>query len=133
MKKILLLSAFTIVVSACNNQSESHNQERKLIEDVMAVHDEVMPKGDELMSLKSSLDSVAKVSPDSLAALEIVSALDSADNQMSDWMAAYNPDLVKGKSHEEVIKYFEGEKAKITEVKNLTNASIEKAKKFLSK
>lgn len=99
----------------------------------MAVHDQVMPKGDEVMALKSTLDSIAKVSPDSVTALKIISELDSADNKMSDWMAAYNPDLVKGKSHEEVIKYFEGEKAKITEVKNLTNSSIEKAKKFLSK
>ena len=134
MKKILLLSTALFALVACNkNKANDEAQEKKLIDEVMAVHDEVMPKGDELMSLKSKLDSVAKVSSDSLKIKDLVAGLDSADNQMSDWMEAYDPDIVKGKSHEEIVKYFEEEKGKITQVKNLTNSSIEKAQKFLNK
>jgi hypothetical protein len=48
-------------------------------------------------------------------------------------MEKYNPDQVKGKSADEVTKYYENEKNKITEVRELTNASIEQAKVFLKK
>lgn len=117
-------------VAACN---KSEDKQKVMIDEVMAIHDEVMPKMDDIMTLKSSLDSAIKVSPDSVKAKELYSALDSADNQMMDWMQAYNPDQVKGKSEEEVTKYYADEKAKISSVKELTNKSIEEAKGFLGK
>lgn len=117
-------------VTACN---KSEDKQKVMIDEVMAIHDEVMPKMDDIMTLKSSLDSAIKVSPDSVKAKQLYSALDSADNQMMDWMQAYNPDQVKGKSEEEVTKYYADEKAKISSVKELTNKSIEEAKGFLGK
>lgn len=117
-------------VAACN---KSEDKQKVMIDEVMAIHDEVMPKMDDIMTLKSSLDSAIKVSPDSVKAKQLYSALDSADNQMMDWMQAYNPDQVKGKSEEEVTKYYADEKAKISSVKELTNKSIEEAKGFLGK
>ena len=92
-----------------------------------------MPKMDEIMTLKGQLDSISKVSSDSSKAKELYVALDSADVQMMEWMEKYNPDQVKGKSEEEVVKYYEEEKNKIIKVKELTNASIEEAKAFLKK
>jgi hypothetical protein len=130
MKKILLPVLMLSIVFSC---SKSEDKQKKMIEEVMAVHDEVMPKMDEMMTLKSQLDSIAKISPDSLKAKTLYIALDSADVKMMDWMESYNPDEVKGKSEEEVLKYYEDKKASIIKVKDLTNTSIEEAKVFLKK
>lgn len=130
MKKIFASILIFATVTACN---KSEDKQKVMIDEVMAIHDEVMPKMDDIMTLKSSLDSAIKVSPDSVKAKELYSALDSADNQMMDWMQAYNPDQVKGKSEEEVTKYYADKKAKISSVKELTNKSIEEAKGFLGK
>ena len=115
-------------LTACDKKADN---QKVMIDEVMAIHDEVMPKMDEIMSLKSSLDSASKVSPDSAKARELSSALEVADTKMMDWMEEYNPDLLKGKSNEEISKYYADEKTKISGVKDLTNKSIEDAKAFL--
>ena len=130
MKKILIPIILLTSLSACDKKPDN---QKIMIDEVMAIHDEVMPKMDEIMSLKSSLDSVSKVSSDSVKARELSSALEVADNKMMDWMEEYNPDLLKGKSADEITKYYADEKAKISGVKDLTNKSIEDAKAFLSK
>jgi hypothetical protein len=130
MKKIIIPIFLFTSLSACDKKPDN---QKVMIDEVMAIHDEVMPKMDEIMSLKSSLDSVSKVSPDSLKARELSTALETADNEMMDWMEEYNPDLMKGKSAEEITKYYADEKAKITTVKTLTDKSIEEAKAFLGK
>lgn len=131
MKKIFLTISIIASLTACQKNAE--DKQKVMIDEVMAIHDEVMPKMDDLMTLKGSLDSAIKVSPDSAKAKQLYAALDSADNQMMDWMQAYNPDQVKGKSDEEVSKYYAEEKTKISSVKELTNKSIEDAKGFLGK
>jgi hypothetical protein len=130
MKKILIPILLFASLMACEKKEDN---QKVMIDEVMAIHDEVMPKMDEIMSLKSSLDSVSKVSPDSVKARGLSSALEVADNKMMDWMEEYNPDLLKGKSEEEITKYYADEKAKISNVKDLTNKSIEDAKAFLGK
>jgi hypothetical protein len=130
MKKILIPIFLFTSLLACDKKPDN---QKVMIDEVMAIHDEVMPKMDEIMSLKSSLDSASKVSPDSVKARELSTALETADNEMMDWMEEYNPDLMKGKSAEEITKYYADEKAKITTVKTLTDKSIEEAKAFLGK
>lgn len=130
MKKIIIPILLFVSLTACDKKPDN---QKVMIDEVMAIHDEVMPKMDEIMSLKSSLDSVSKVSPDSVKARKLSSALEVADNEMMDWMSAYNPDLMKGKSNEEIVKYYADEKTKISTVKTLTDKSIEDAKTFLGK
>ncbi|MES2516611.1 MAG: lipoprotein [Bacteroidota bacterium] len=131
MKKILLTISIIASLTACQKNTE--DKQKKMIDEVMAVHDEVMPKMDEIMTLKSSLDSAIKVSPDSSKAKNLYAALDSADVKMMSWMENYDSESVKGKPESEVIKYYADEKAKITEVKVLTDKSIDEAKVFLRK
>ena len=131
MKKIIITITLFASLAAC--QKNTDDKQKVMINEVMAVHDEVMPKMDDIMSLKSSLDSVIKVSPDSAKAKQLYAALDVADNQMMDWMENYDSESVKGKSEVEISKYFADQKTKITEVKILTDKSIEEAKGFLGK
>lgn len=130
MKKIFIPILIFISLTACDKKVDN---QKVMIDKVIAIHDEVMPKMDEIMSLKSSLDSASKVSPDSIKARELSSALEIADNKMMDWMEEYNPDQLKGKSDEEISKYYADEKTKIAGVKDFTNKSIEDAKAFLKK
>jgi hypothetical protein len=130
MKKITSTILIFASLMACN---KAEDKQKIMIDEVMAIHDEVMPKMDQIMSLKSSLDSIAKVSPDSLKARQLYVALDSADIKMMDWMENYDSESVKGKPESEVMKYLADEKTKISDVKTLTNKSIEEAKAFLGK
>lgn len=131
MNKIITTISLLTLLIGCQKNAE--DKQKLMINEVMAVHDEVMPKMDDIMSLKSSLDSAIKVSPDSVKAKELYSALDVADNQMMDWMENYDSESVKGKSEVEISKYFANQKTKIKEVKILTDKSIEEAKGFLGK
>jgi hypothetical protein len=130
MKTITSTILIFASLMACN---KAEDKQKIMIDEVMAIHDEVMPKMDQIMSLKSSLDSIAKVSPDSLKARQLYVALDSADIKMMDWMENYDSESVKGKPESEVMKYLADEKTKISDVKTLTNKSIEEAKAFLGK
>lgn len=131
MNKIITTISLLALLIGCQKNAE--DKQKLMIDEVMAVHDEVMPKMDDIMSLKSSLDSAIKVSPDSAKAKKLYSALDVADNQMMGWMENYDSESVKGKSEEQISKYFANQKTRITEVKVLTVKSIEEAKKFLRK
>ena len=129
-KKIITISLFTILISC---QKNAEDKQKVMIDEVMAIHDEVMPKMDEIMSLKSSLDSAIKISPDSAKAKKLYSSLQLADDGMMDWMENYDSESVKNKSEQEIEKYLNDQKIKITEVKVLTNKSIEEAKGFLGR
>lgn len=131
MNKIITTISLLALLTGCQKNAE--DKQKLMIDEVMAVHDEVMPKMDDIMSLKSSLDSAIKVSPDSAKAKKLYSALDVADNQMMGWMENYDSESVKGKSEEQISKYFADQKTRITEVNVLTVKSIEDAKKFLRK
>lgn len=138
MRKTILLTIVAssmIGISCSSSGSKKEDKQKKLIEEVMAVHDEVMPKMDTVMTLKSSLDSVLKVSSavDSVKIIALNAALDSADVKMSVWMEEYRPESVKGKDDSTVVKYLENEKVRITLVKEITDKSIENATAFLRK
>lgn len=131
MRKIII--AITVIAAFAACQKNAEDKQELMIKGVIDIHDEVMIKGDELMKLESKLDSAMKVSPDSLNAQKLYADLENSSNQMSIWMENYEPESVKGKSEEEISKYFADQKTKITEVKVLTDKSIEEAKVFLGK
>jgi hypothetical protein len=138
MKKnwlLVFLCSSMIGVSCSSSGSKQEGKQKQLIDEVMAVHDEVMPKMDTVMTLKSSLDSALKVSSsnDSAKIMALSAALDSADVKMSVWMEEYRPELVKGKNDSTVVKYLENEKIRISLVKEVTNKSIEEATAFLKR
>ncbi|MDH4460279.1 MAG: hypothetical protein QE277_02585 [Flectobacillus sp.] len=138
MKKnwlLVFLCSSMLGVSCSSSGSKQEDKQKQLIDEVMAVHDEVMPKMDTVMTLKSSLDSALKVSSsnDSAKIMALSAALDSADVKMSVWMEEYRPELVKGKNDSTVVKYLENEKIRISLVKEVTNKSIEEATAFLKR
>ncbi|MBB3841462.1 hypothetical protein FHS57_005490 [Runella defluvii] len=140
--KHILLCGWCIT-SACSNPQK--DQAEKLEKEVMMIHDAVMPKMGELISLKSAiskriaqLDSITQSTPtDSLShsllknALLLSSQLKKADDGMMDWMHRYKGDSLKKLAPEEAIKALTHEKIKIEQVSDDMLKSIEDAQKFL--
>lgn len=133
MKRLFAFLLLAISTLACQTNADTEAV-AKLEADVMAVHDEVMPKMEQIMNLQADLKKRTDADSSTRATAERLGrALTEADNAMSDWMAEYKTDAVKTLSPAEARTYLEGEKRKIEEVKAKTNQSIDEAKAFLEK
>lgn len=94
--------------------------EKPLYDQVMDIHDEVMPKMNDLYKLKKHLkDSIANT-PDMPGEQkekfeQTILLLDSAGNSMMVWMREFNPPDQKDK--EAFQKYMEAELVKVTEMR----------------
>lgn len=130
-----------ISLTSCNKSGKhehaeenapSGNPNQALYDQVMDIHDEVMPKTDEIYKLKKELqDKIAKT-PDMVANKkkevdQIIHELDSANHSMMDWMHKFNP-LPDSANQEKAREYLENEMEKIKKVRELINGSIQKAK-----
>jgi len=109
------------------------------------IHDAVMPKMGELISLESAiskriatLDSITQSNPSDTSsqsslkkAFQLGSQLKKADDGMMDWMHHYKGDSLKKLAPEEAIKALTNEKIKIEQVSDDMLKSIEEARRFL--
>ena len=117
--------------------------------EVFALHDEVMPRMDDIMKLRkqlkqriAALDSV-KATGSATAALRtneekeqamlLSRNLNNADSLMMGWMGGYNGDTLAKLSSEEALQYLTEQKDQIIDVKTKVNSSIEQTKQFLAK
>ncbi|MEM9981856.1 MAG: hypothetical protein AAF734_05125, partial [Bacteroidota bacterium] len=92
--RYFFLSLTLLVFSACDEQNSKLEQQNALEEEVLAVHDSIMPRMGQLKALKKAFeDSLASSAADSIAndQLKIVfqnnlQVLEEADKAMWDWM-----------------------------------------------
>ncbi len=123
--------------SACTNTSNEPAAEQQLWEEIMVVHDEIMP-------WMGELNSIARGVKDKIASGELTEAalsewqaslgtLESADRAMWKWMNELQQidKLRQDKSHQEIMDYLAAEKAAIEEVKNLMASSMASGKLLL--
>lgn len=103
----------------------------QLHDSVMVIHDEVMPKMKDIYRLRKRLKEKAEQSKSSSDIAEIkslIAALETADDAMMDWMAAYDkPD----EGAEGAMDYLGQEKIRIEKVRNEMLSAIENAKRNL--
>ncbi len=106
--------------------------EKPLYDQVMDIHDEVMPKMNDLHKLKKGLqDSIANT-PDMAEEKkrefeQTILLLDSASNSMMVWMRQFNPPDQKDK--EGFQKYMESELVKVKKMREDVMSVLEKAQK----
>lgn len=90
----------------------------------MDIHDEVMPKMDDIYKQKTALQDKLKTNPsDSLEIKQKISMLDSADHKMMDWMHQFNPPDEKA-DEGETVKYLEDQLVKVSEMRDYVNKAI---------
>src|SRR6185295_2450777 len=140
--KSLLVIASCLVLFACGNTSEhaGHDMEsdgdspnQALYNQVIDIHDEVMPKMEDLYKFKQKCqDSIAHtpgMAAEQKKELEnMIAELDSANNAMMDWMHNFNP-KPDSTDQEVAREYLETEMERIKKVRDFTNETLEKAKK----
>ena len=137
--KFLIISAlFFNFFSACQTKTGGEEEgQQELYDEVMAVHDEVMPKMQDIMNLKEQIrGKIERLSQQTGTEAEVeqldqmINRLDEADEAMMNWMRNFKRDY-EGMSEEEVINYLEEEKEKITEVRQEMLNTIEEAQGVL--
>lgn len=112
--------------------------ERELHDQVMAVHDEVMPQMDVVMNIKGqlveALDSLAEISPAPTAKIEeieaSINALEKADEGMMNWMRKWSPPA-DTTSHESKVNFYDQQKTLINDVRKEMSDAIENSKVLL--
>ena len=136
MKKMVCIFLLLAAISC----APSANEERKnLYNEVIEIHDEVMPRMDEIFSLqstvKSQIDSLRKIDT-TLQQIEMLNGLhlklEEADQAMMNWMRAFKVSMNSDEvDQQEAIHYFEAEREKIIEVRDVMNRNIDEAQQKL--
>lgn len=127
-----ILAAIIILIAgfyACRAKEETPAS--KFHDEIMVVHDEVMPKMKDIYRIKKALKKKVKGMEDEMKKSQIqehIDALEAADDAMMDWMANYK----KPKdSDSPTMAYLDDQKDKIQWVKAKMIGSIDQAQIFL--
>lgn len=148
MQKSICLFALLFTLSCSPSQKEQASQqqveelpdevkiEQKLFDEVMLVHDEMMPKMENLMQLKGLLteksDSLRELANEAVAdsLMSKVNQLKEADDAMMGWMRQFDIKM-KDMTHEEKVEYLTTQKQQMDSVKVLMVAAMQEAEKAL--
>jgi hypothetical protein len=100
------------------NATESDSTNTILYNQVMDIHDEVMPVMEDLYNLKKDLQAkTATASADEKKKIDVkIAEIDSASMMMEDWMHEFNPPA-DTTDKEQIRAYLEGEMEKIKRVR----------------
>ena len=93
MKNLFIFLFVTIFALACNS-SDPYQKSREIYQQTMDLHDEVMPRMGEVLSVKHSLKMKIDSVSDPALKTEIDSAMEALDrtyNGMMSWMADLQP------------------------------------------
>lgn len=144
MKTKLLSSIYLISLSvlfaACGNQKEQTDdcstlecEQQALYDQIIIVHDEVMPKLSEISTLKARIEAQMNLATDSLVKIDWLhhlKALDAADESMWVWMRQFDSQM-DSVATDTSYKYFENQKIEVDEVAVNIKTSISVAEKAL--
>lgn len=124
--KTFVLS-FLLVQFSCSSSKSEHED---LYKEIIAVHDEVMPRMEEISSLSKKLkEKSSRSEKDKNPEVKnSIISLEKASLSMMDWMRKFNSsyDTLPDK---EAKNYLKEEKLKIEKVREEINKAIEEAKK----
>ncbi|MFD2037227.1 hypothetical protein ACFSKL_20685 [Belliella marina] len=135
--KIVSVFFFLCLAFSCGGEKVDQNQ--LLQDEVIAIHDEVMPHMGELKSLRKKIDTKANdlesVDPEGnsekIIELRLLAKqLDEAFEGMFVWMRQYDSSF-EGMSDEEKTTYLKEQKIKVTKVNDDIANSMSKANKEL--
>lgn len=133
---LLFISLFFL--PQCHSGEKSTNQQQLAWDEMMVIHDEVMPRLKDIADLSRTLSTALSEGqvPDNLRAEaeQINQQLLNADKEMWDWMYALKqlPELRQQFGHPEIMAYLEAEKKNISKVREAILSSIAAAEKFIA-
>jgi hypothetical protein len=115
--KLIVKMMVVVLIGAMTSCGE---KEKSLYDQVMDIHDEVMPKMNDIYKMRKSLkDSIANTpgmtEETKLQIAQTILMLDSAGNSMMVWMREFNPP--DQKDEEAFKKYMESELVKVKKMR----------------
>lgn len=117
-----------LLFAHCKDKTPQEIELDKLFDEVMTIHDNVMPKTAVIHRLKKKLKN--QTTEDNLAPVTMaIKQLDNADEGMMEWMADFKKP--KGKSFQEAKSYLNSEKEKISVVKKDILSAIAVAEELI--
>ncbi len=127
LKKIAFSSLLLTCLLFIGCKSGYSPEVQKLHDEVMEIHDEVMPEMGTIHKLKKQLKAKLKngVSVDVQDLNKNINALDYADDQMMEWMHQFK--MPKSETEENLIKYLDDQKVKISKVDQEMRSAIKNA------
>ena len=138
--RVFSVFATIIILSSCTgtaNEQECTSDEclkQQAYDNVIAVHDEVMPKMSYVSELKGQIEQRMNATTDSAVIAtwqELMVNLDVADDAMWVWMRQFNSDLEEV-TIDEAMDYLKAEQQKIDEVARKINEAIAAAEENLA-
>lgn len=136
----ILIAVFAIFTACSTKPSKEAQEFQTLFDEVIAVHDEVMPKMGKLNALGQQLK--RETDTTTTAYTEAAEGLQKSHKAMMDWMKdfsekfPYESSPLKDKTSEEIaqkVTLLKAEKDEVHELRDLINQSIEKAERLLEK
>jgi hypothetical protein len=124
MKKWIALSLFLV---GCSQAEEKLSEE--LQTKVLGLHDVLMPKTEQIVSLKSTLDSLSS-GADSTHVRQLIRSLDKADQSMMDWMHQFSIDSLGKMDVNTKVIYLKNQYTQLTELQKLTDSTLDAAQKY---
>ncbi len=135
---LFFMPLFFITAQCVNSPNPEVASEDRLRNDLMQVHDEVMPRMGELTSLagqvKEILEKDTQLSGEERLEVETaVREMEMAEEGMMDWMAGFRqPEALRATmGHEQIMDYLKAEQDKIQKVNLQIKAGIEKGKTII--
>ena len=136
----IIFFAFSLIaLAACGPGSKEkicdtvQCEQQVLYDQVIELHDEVMPKLSQISALKSEIEVKMEASADSIERsewLQLMQQLDEADVSMWVWMRQFKPDMDSTVTVEDMA-YLETQLKQVAGVAQNINGSIERSKKAL--
>lgn len=128
--KILIILVVFFCVSSCNEVEKKMSQELK--DQVMQLHDQLMGKTEDIVKLKSGLDSLVN-GKDSVNVFQLIHALDKADESMMDWMHQFSIDSLEKMNALDKISYLKKQLEALKNLDKSTDSSVHAAKMYTIK
>lgn len=138
----VILITVCFLAWGCGQKSQDHHDHhagddtelegnQALYDEVMKIHDEVMPKMNDIYNIKEELKNQIANTPDMLDEKKkeieaTISKLDSASEGMMAWMRNFNP-LPDSLGEDQAREYLENEMEKVKKVKEDIQQALEKA------
>ncbi len=130
VRRFSVLFVVVLLLVQCKDKTLQHPELDGLIDEVMAIHDDVMPKTATIHRLKKKLKKNTS-EKDQASITSVIEQLDLADEGMMQWME--NWEKPKGKTFDEAKAYLLAEKDKIVKVKKDILSSIAVAEELIPK
>jgi hypothetical protein len=139
---LLLMTAISCQQNSKENKDHAHDADaadvvetsgnQELYDEVMKIHDEVMPKMNDIHKLKQELKEKLAKAPklseaEKMEVEAIISRLDSAGESMMVWMRQFRP-IPDSVGEEKAREYLEGEMEKVKKVRENIQEALEKGK-----